>query len=259
MRELRRHERVQLGETTRTTKAGITCSASSVVAITRDRVSAGYVVLRLNLKPSLRGVKAELDKNTRERDFVERESAIKIFEKVCGWVKTLAWVFACVMLPLAAVGIYKWSDLLSTINAGKQSVSSTASEARRDVAQTASSEREKIETTSAVAQKVVIEAASSVTREGRGVVQAGAAAKSEIARQTAQVRADFDQLNEQVNAASKLQPEMISIREELTRQQRVLSSTEEFARGVFKSHRVEFFQPDQTLSDRYKILARKKW
>ena len=64
-------------------------------------------------------VKSELEKNSRERDLVERESAIRIFEKVQGWVRAFAFVGLAITVPLAAFGVYKWSDLMGVINAAK--------------------------------------------------------------------------------------------------------------------------------------------
>jgi len=50
---------------------------------------------------------------------------------------------------------------------------------------------------------------------------------------------------------------MVSMREELTRQQKVLSTSEEFAKNLFGSHQVEFFQPGQASPERCRVLPRK--
>jgi hypothetical protein len=82
-------------------------------------------------------------------------------------------------------------------------------------------------------------------------------AKAQIAEQTAQVQTAIDGLHIQIASASELRPEMVSIREELMKQQQALSNSQEFARSIFTSHQVEFFQINQTPSDHYKILPRR--
>jgi hypothetical protein len=196
-------------------------------------------------------VKEQLSKNTKDRDLIERESAIRVFEKAYGWMKLLGKIAAAIIVvvavPLAAIGINKWSDLTSTISAAKQGVVRTADEQRRA-----------IEATSASAQKAVGEISSNANRQGRVAVQEAAAAKLQIAKQTLEVRNEVDGLHKEIEEAGKLQPEMIAIREELTRHQKVLSSSEEFARSIFSSHRVDFFQPEQSPADHYRILPRAK-
>lgn len=198
-------------------------------------------------------VRIELGQQTKERDLVERESAVRIFEKVTGWARTFAWVFTILILPLAAVGIYKWSDLYSTINAAKKSVT----ELQAEVVRTAGDKEKTIEATAAEAQHNVNSISSDATRVGRDVVNAAVAAKAQISEQTAAVQNDIDGLRKEIGSASTLQPELTSIREELARQQKQFSSSESFAKSVFSSHRVEFFDPGQPPSARYRILPRK--
>ena len=191
-------------------------------------------------------VRSELEKNTRERDLVERESAIRIFEKVQGYVKTFAFVALAITVPFAALGVYKWSDLISAINSAKQSV-----------IESAASERKAIAATSVAAQHALEETSSNTGRESKVAVFAVNAAKGQVGRDAVQVEAKIRGLNKQLEDAGKLQVEMVSIREELTKQQKVLSSSEEFAKQLFSSHQAEFFQPGRTPQERCRILPRK--
>lgn len=95
-------------------------------------------------------------------------------------------------------------------------------------------------------------------REGRAAVDAAVGAKVQIARQTASVQTEIDGLHKQIETADELQPEMVSIREELTRQRQVLSSSQDLAKNIFSSHQVEFFQPEQTPLEHFKVLPRIK-
>jgi hypothetical protein len=193
-----------------------------------------------------RQVRAEFEQHTQQRDLVERESAIRIVETAYGWAKKLGVLALLIVAPFAAVGVYKWSDLLSAISSAKQNVSKTASD-----------ERKAIEAASATAQLNIAQVSSSATRESRAAVQEAKAAKSQVTQQTAEAQTEIARLHEQIEAANGLRPEMVAIREELTKQQRALSSSEEFAKNIFTSHRVEFFQQEQMETDHYKILPRK--
>ena len=205
-----------------------------------------------------RQVKVEVGHHTQNRDLVEADSAARIFGKVFGWVKMCAGAFAIILLPLAAVGIYKGADLFSAINSAKKSVSNSAASAQQDVVKTADKERKAIEIASTAAQISLKEIRSTTIREGRAAVDTAIGAKVQIARQTALVQTEIDGLHKQIETADELQPEMVSMREELTRQRQVLSSSQDLARSIFSSHQVEFFQPDQAPLEHYKVLPRLK-
>lgn len=51
---------------------------------------------------------------------------------------------------------------------------------------------------------------------------------------------------------------MIAMREELAKQQRILSSTPDFVKSIFGSHQLEIFQLDKTLGNRFQVLPRQK-
>lgn len=202
-------------------------------------------------------VDVELQQKTQMRDLVERESAVRIFEKAYGWAKMAAGVAVVVVLPLAAIGIYKWSDLFSTINSAKQNVSRSAADAEKAVLNVATRERRAIESASTESQRNLLQISSESTREGKAVVESALSARRQIAHETLQAQNAIEGLQEQLQTASKLQPEMLSIRDELTRHQKVLSSSQEFVRDIFKSHHTEYFDATRSPSARYRILPRK--
>lgn len=191
-------------------------------------------------------VETELAQRTRERDLIERETAIRIFEKVFGWLRILGAACALVAIPAIFFVGYKYTDLNTTISAAKQSVSQVATNERKD-----------IEAASKAAQQSVAQISSRTAHEGQAVVEAAAGAKRQIADQTRQAQVDVAALRGQLQDAARLQPEMISIREELTKQQKVLSSSGDFVRSVFSSHRMDYFQGGGADSSRYKVLPRK--
>ena len=72
--------------------------------------------------------------------------------------------------------------------------------------------------------------------------------QADISRQTAFFQNDLEGSRAQLQAASKMQPEMDDMRKRLAdatsaiqAQQKVISSSEEFAKSIFSSHVVQFF------------------
>src|SRR5687767_1024746 len=86
-----------------------------------------------------------LDESTRERDLVERESAIRIFERAYGWAKMFASIFAVVVavvvIGFTAVGLSTWADVRNSINSAKQSAIDTVERIKRDVVESSTTAR----------------------------------------------------------------------------------------------------------------------
>lgn len=83
----------------------------------------GHCGAALNLEEFITSqVEANLAQRTQQKDLVERESSIRIFERTVGYFKVFATVAVIVVAPVAFIGIYKWSDLYKTIDTAKTSI-----------------------------------------------------------------------------------------------------------------------------------------
>jgi hypothetical protein len=81
--------------------------------------------------------------SARDSSIAETDSAIKVFERVLGWVKTVAWIVAIPIAIVGALGIWKVSDFWSAVNGAQRSVtdlSTTAKDQMQSAAQKASFE-----------------------------------------------------------------------------------------------------------------------
>jgi hypothetical protein len=210
-------------------------------------------------------VNQELVAVTRERDLVERETAIRIFERVFGWAKMFVWVALAVTIPLAALGIYKWSDLLSAVNTAKQSVTETVAGVRRDLAGTMASTRKEIAATSEAAKQDIKSASGVATTEAHAARTSIAQAKKDIGQERVDVQNQIDGVRGQLKSAGELQPEITTLRQQLGQarqdiedQKKVLASSQEFAKQIFQSYETEYFQGPQTPADRIRVLPRKQ-
>jgi hypothetical protein len=186
-------------------------------------------------------VNGRLHDAIRDRDVLETESSIKVFEKALGWMKLL---FGASGLALAIVGIvvgYQTWDFKKSADAAKQSVADAAkvstgeisgvsAQAKRDVGKFLESAKSDINTAS-----------------GNAVTQAHRS-ETEISKKTAAFRADAEISTKQLRVASELQPEIEGLRTKLAQttsevesQKKVLSSSKDFVKSVLGTHQNDIF------------------
>ena len=195
-----------------------------------------------------KSIREQLDTQIRDRDVLETESAIKVFEKALGWVKNVGYLLGAVLAVAIALGVWKGLDLLSSINAAKQSVIDTSTKAQTQINQTAT------------------KAAKSANSLSNDLKTTGDAVTADMARQAVNVRREVADSRLQLQAASKLGPEMTAMQQQLTKatadiqaQQKVISSSEDFVKDVFSSHITDIFGiGDLSAGPRYATIEASK-
>jgi hypothetical protein len=197
----------------------------------------------------------------RDRDVVETESSIKVFERAWGWVKIVGGI-ATVLLALVGVGVFwKVSDWWKSVDSAKQSVISTAATTRNEIGLSSAHSLQEITTASENARKASESTAADASRQSRELQRTTLQTKAELSREAASVRSEVEKSRSQLQAASKLQPEMMAMQQQLAQattaiqaQQKVISSSEEFVKSVFSSHVVQIFNIGQPPKDRYAVV-----
>jgi hypothetical protein len=206
-------------------------------------------------------VKDQLTNAIRDRDVLEMDSSIKVFEKALSWMK-LIFGIAIGLLILAGGGVlWKVSDLWSSVDKAKQSVTQTATSSRDDIGRVTSQSRQDVTTALDAGKATIKAAADDAARQSREMKNATVQSRTEMSQETASFRSDLDASRQQLQAASKIQPEMASLQEQLTKatdeiqvQRKVLSSSEDFAKSVFSSHVTDIFAIGQPPKDRYAVV-----
>ena len=161
-------------------------------------------------------VSKELATAVRDRDILETESAIKVFNKAWEWAtlafKVLAVPVGIALLLLGWVG-WKEFDLSKTATNAKAQILDTATKAKSDVSGQASH------------------------------------SEGEMQQEAAQFKEQVAQSQSQIDSVNKLRPQFDGMRSELTKatneldaQRKVLSSTEEFTKHVFSTHAIAMFK-----------------
>jgi hypothetical protein len=195
-------------------------------------------------------VAADVSAAVRDRDILETESSIKVFERAWGWVKIVATILA-VVFALVGGGVYwKVSDWWKAVDQAKQSVGQEQSDARNQISASASAARADIQSTSQQATQQSQKAASDIA-------SAATKTKAQMASQALSLKASVESSRIQLQEANKIQPEMQKMKVQLSEatnaiaeQQKVLSSREDLAKQIFSSHRIEVFGVDPLVSPR---------
>jgi hypothetical protein len=199
-------------------------------------------------------VDTQLGKTIRDRDVLEMDSSIKVFKQAWGWLKLILGT-AVGLLVLAGGGVaWKASDFWSGAEKAKQSVADTAKKNSDDIARVSSQSKQDI-------SKALEAAKTDITTASSDAVRQSQSTKAEISKGTASFRRDLEGSRLELQAASKLQPEVESIRKQLSQatdemqaQQKVISSSEEFVKSVFSTHLVDIFNIGQAPQDRYAVI-----
>lgn len=110
-------------------------------------------------------------------------------------------------------------------------------------------------------RSAIAKAEGAIADEANSVKNSAAQTRAQISQQTDSLKNDIASSRQQLQAAAQLEPQMEELRQGLSKateaiqaQQKVLSSSEEFAKSVFSSHAVEFFRIEQPPKDRYAVI-----
>jgi hypothetical protein len=176
-------------------------------------------------------IRAQID--TRDRNRLESDAAMRVFERVFNWVKIVLIIIGFV----AALGIWKASDWWSSVNAAKKAVTESSNKARDDVQNAVKVATGKINTS-----------ASQASQQSQLFSAYAANAEADLSKQSNGLKRDVDNTRQQIASASALQPQMTEMQKELKtatdqmrEQQRAISSSEEFVKKVFSSHRIDLY------------------
>jgi hypothetical protein len=146
--------------------------------------------------------------------------------------------------------IWKASDLWSSVDKAKQSVTDTAKKSSEEIAAASSQATKDISKELDESKKAI----------GGALVNA-AQQTQELKRVMLQVQDEIDRSRTELQAANKIQSEVEDMRKQLAQatsdiqaQQQVLSSSEEFVKSIFSSHVVEIFNIGQPPKDHYAVV-----
>jgi len=208
-----------------------------------------------------KSVKEQIGLAVRDRDVLETESSIRVFERAWGWVKIVMGISAALLAILGGGVVWKVSDWRSSVDSAKQAVTDTSNAARKQIEEVSSRSAEDITKTASNANQAIQDASTNAERQSNELKKAASQTKREMLQERLSLRNDVETSRSQLQAADKLEPEMTAMSHQLAQatseiqaQQKVISSSEDFVKSVFSSHTVDFFWVGQGPDKRYAVL-----
>lgn len=214
-----------------------------------------------------RCVKEQLSQQIGDRDVLEKESAIRVFERAWGWVKIVATLAGVMLAILGAAVAWKASDWSTSVDKSKQTVIDSSRVAQQQIESSSANATKEIAGVAGAAKRTIQDTSTEATREAtqqslvlnRSFVQA----RSGVEKERAIVKEEFDNVHTQLQAATELQPRVTTIQQDLSRaveaiasQQKVLASQEGFVKDIFSKHRNDYFF-QHSPPTRFRIAPRK--
>ncbi|MGI4756516.1 MAG: hypothetical protein ACRYGF_06670 [Janthinobacterium lividum] len=193
-------------------------------------------------------VQAELQTAIKDRNVLETESAISVFEKALGWMKLLATGAGVLLAIVSAVFAWRLHDLSTVVSTAKTTVSQSADAARAEIRGTSTATLKGMQVAAASALVGSQEASRNAAKVSNDLNATATRTKNELNQEAAAVRQSTVASQAALANANKLQPEITSLRSSLDQttkglaeQKKLLSSSEEFAKKIFSSRVNAFF------------------
>ena len=184
----------------------------------------------------------------RDRDVLETESSIKVFEKALGWMKL---IFLGATVALAIVGIavgYQTWDFSKGAEKAKQSVADAAKKSGDDISLVSLQSKQDISKSLDAAKSDIKTASDNAIKQSQSMQSQAVQSKTEISKNTASFRADVEASRHQLQAASDLQPQIEKLQTKLAQtnadveaQKKLLSNSQDFVKSIFATHRFDVF------------------
>lgn len=193
-------------------------------------------------------IEQSISTSIKDRDVLETESAIRIFERVSRWCKLAAEVLAIPLVILGGLGIWKASDLWSSVNRAKEVVTKSAESTKVQIAQISAASVSGIQAASSKAVSDNQSSAQTARKLSTEMQQAATHVRRQIQQESSSVQSQVASAQEQLKAIDKLQPEFGAMRGQLAKatsdlaeQQKAISNSEDFMRQVFSNHKLAIF------------------
>ena len=187
-------------------------------------------------------VKAELATAIKDRDVLELESSVKVFERALGWMKLIAGGISIIVAVGTLYFAWNLHDLRTAVSMAEATVTNSASSARDEIGKTSSASVKTI-------QQAAMSATSDSQRASHRAVQLSGEMETTARHTNTQLRSEAASVKESVaisqaelSSANRLRPDIEALRSqmvktttELDQQKKLLSSSEDLARTILSS------------------------
>jgi hypothetical protein len=196
----------------------------------------------------------------RDRDVLETESAIKVFERAWGWVKIVGGIATALLAIVGAGVLWQVSDFWHAADAAKTTVTETANTAKQQIQTSSNGSLTSIRNASAEAQKASGQAATDAKVQSQLIAMTASKTKRELSEESADVKNQVTATKSQLEAAQALRPGMEETQKQLTtaleqvqHQQKVISSSQNFVKEIFSSYTTDIVSVGSNPNNTYAI------
>jgi hypothetical protein len=196
----------------------------------------------------------------RDRDVLETESSIKVFERAWGWVKIVGAIATALLAIMGAGILWKVSDWWHAVDNAKGTVTETATTAKQQIQETSNASLTTINNASLDAQKASDQAAAEARKQSQLMSRTASRTKQELSQESADVRRQVATTKSQLEAAQALRPgmeetqkQLATALEQVQAQQKVISSSQNFVKEIFSSYRTDILSVGSQPSRAYAI------
>lgn len=202
-----------------------------------------------------------VSESLRDRDVLETESAIRVFERAWGWAKIVGAI-AVALLTIVGLGVFwKVSDWWKAVDAAKTAVTSSAETAKRDIGDKSNLAAYDIHESSTKAINASTQAAMKAERASLEAQRTSQKTEHELLSEAATVSRDTAATRAKLTEVDKLRPQFEAMQSQLSKatdqlseQQKVLASNENLAKQIFSSH-VSYVFPLQSFNQPNEIVV----
>jgi len=191
-------------------------------------------------------VKSGVAASIKDREALELESAAKVFEKAYGWLKLLVGAAIALLVGSVTLMGIKARDYSSLVEQQMQAITEQASIAKGSVTQASEKAIGSIQDTSGKAIRANNDSAQKAAELSTQLDATAKSARSEIEAAGASVKKDTKDAQVALQDAERIQPQFDERMRQLNaataavdRQQKTLSSTQNFVKEIFSSYQNE--------------------
>lgn len=215
-----------------------------------------------------RQVDTRIAETTRDRELIEKESAIRIFERVYGWAKIVSGLAAALIAVLAIGATWRFFDLRSAVNNAEANVAEAAkvaSSQMQTAASGAKSDSTKVLNEVTAASKKAIQSSTQAellaNKQRIDMVRVANGAREQIRIEAKTFTDDFTSARQQLGTVRELEPQVREVQSQLAsaqaqiqEQQKVIVSSEEFAKKVLLSQRLSILDVPSDTAGKHSVI-----
>jgi hypothetical protein len=158
-----------------------------------------------------------VSESIRDRDILETESAIRVFDRAWGWVKIVGTIAVALLAIVGGGVIWKVSDWWKAVDAAKSAVAASAAPANQDIGKRSNDAAQNIQHSSEAAVTASTQAAANADHASAEVQKMGEKTTHELVAEGASVSKDAAAMKAKLAEVDQLRPQFEAMQADLSK------------------------------------------